>query len=134
VRNRIRRQTKLTTVARDERLVPREERHGMLCRGCVECRLSRPLAPEDFRRETDDESNPEDQQMRDEDYEIIDSLTPEMLLAIDSAMIGFVSSRPRKAIAAYRLFVDHKHEVPFLAYWKDKGAMSDKSVERTRGI
>ena len=27
---------------------------------------------------------------------------------------------------AYRLFVDHKHEVIFLAYWKDKGAMPDK--------
>ena len=28
---------------------------------------------------------------------------------------------------AYRLFVDHKHVVLFLAYWKDKAAMPDKS-------
>jgi hypothetical protein len=33
---------------------------------------------------------------------------------------------------AYRLFVDHKHEVLFLAYWKDKGAMPNNSLERSR--
>jgi hypothetical protein len=29
---------------------------------------------------------------------------------------------------AYRLFVDHKHVVLFLAYWKDKAAMPDQSL------
>jgi hypothetical protein len=100
------------------RLVPREERHGMLCRGCVERRLGRPLTPEDFRRETDDESDPEDQSMREEDYGIIDSLTPEMLLAIDSAMIGFVSSRPREAIAVVQHIVEKSSAaVPGLPDW-----------------
>lgn len=28
---------------------------------------------------------------------------------------------------AYRLCVDHKHEVLFLAYWKDKGVMPNKN-------
>ena len=37
--------------------------------------------------------------MREEDYGIIDSLTPEMREAIDSAMIGFVASRPGKVVA-----------------------------------
>src|SRR5262245_48157885 len=75
------------------RLVPREERHGMLCRACVQARLGRPLTAEDFRNSaTDDETDPEDQPMREEDYGIIDSLTAEMLQAIDSAIIGFVSS------------------------------------------
>ena len=43
--------------------------------------------------------------MQREDYGIIDSLTPEMLHAIDSAMIGFVTSRPQKvtAVVCYML-------------------------------
>lgn len=70
----------------------------MLCRARVERRLGRPLAPEDFRSAaTADESDPEDQPMQKEDYGIIDSMTPEMLHAIDSARIGFGLSRPRKA-------------------------------------
>jgi hypothetical protein len=32
----------------------------------------------------------------------------------------------------YRLFIDHAHEVLFVGYWKDKGAMPDTSLERTR--
>ena len=34
---------------------------------------------------------------------------------------------------AYRLFVEHKHAVLFLAYWKDKGAMPIQSLEPTQG-
>ena len=89
------------------RLVPREERHGMLCRDCVERRLGRPLTATDFRTGDDDESDPEDQPMREEDYGIIDLLTPEMFLAIDSAMIGFVSSRARKVIAVVRHILEN---------------------------
>src|SRR5689334_13263515 len=63
-------------------LVPREQRHGMLCRACVEVRLGRPLIPADFRnRETDDGPDPEDQPMQPEDYGLIDSLTPDLLQA-----------------------------------------------------
>lgn len=81
------------------RLVPREQRHGMLCRACVEGRLGRPLTPADFlSRGTDAGPDPEDQPMQPEDYGIIDSLTPGMLHAIDTAMIEFTSSRPRKVI------------------------------------
>ena len=40
--------------------------------------------------------------MQREDYGIVDSLTPETLHAIDSAMIAFASSRPRKVIAIVR--------------------------------
>ena len=101
------------------RLVPREERHGMLCRVCVERRLGRPLAPEDFRNEeTEHEFDPEDRPMREQDYGIIDSLTPEMLQAIDSAMIGFTSSSPRKAIAVVRHIVEKSAAaIPGLPDW-----------------
>jgi hypothetical protein len=39
-------------------LVPREQRHGMICRACIERRLGRQLMPDDFRKATDDESIP----------------------------------------------------------------------------
>jgi hypothetical protein len=84
-------------------LVPRHERHGMICRTCIERRLGRPLRSDDFRQATDDESDPEDQPMQKEDYGIIDSLSPQTLHAIDSAMVDFVSSYPRKVIAIMRL-------------------------------
>jgi hypothetical protein len=101
------------------RLVPREERHGMLCRDCVERRLGRQLAPEEFRNEeTDDEIDPDDQPMRQEDYGIIDSSTPEMFEAIDSAIIGFASSRPRKVIAVVRHIVEKSSAaIPGLPDW-----------------
>src|SRR5215470_11105655 len=66
-------------------LVPRSQRHGMICRACIERRLGRRLTPDDFRKATDDESEPEDRPMEKEDYGIIDSLTPQTLQAIDSA-------------------------------------------------
>jgi hypothetical protein len=101
------------------RLVPREERHGMLCLACVEGRLGRPLTPADFRnRATEDGPDPEDQPMQEEDYGIIDSLTPEMLQAIDSTMIGFTSSRPHKAIALVRYILDSSSAaIPGLPDW-----------------
>jgi hypothetical protein len=100
-------------------LVPREERHGMLCRACVERRLGRPLVPEDFRSAaTDDESDPEDQPMQREDYGIIDTLTPETLHTLDSAMIGFVSSRPRSATAVVRYMLEKSSAaIPGLPDW-----------------
>jgi hypothetical protein len=46
---------------------------------------------------------------------MVDSLTPQALLAIDSAMIKFVSSRPRKVIAIVRyMVVDSSAPIPWL--------------------
>lgn len=78
----------------------------MICRACIERRLGGPLTSEDFRRATDDESDPTDQPMREDDCGIIDSLTPQMLQAIDSAIIGSTSSRPRKVTAIARYIVE----------------------------
>jgi hypothetical protein len=33
----------------------------------------------------------------------------------------------------FRLYIDNEHEVLFLAYWKDKSAMPNTWLERTRG-
>jgi hypothetical protein len=94
-------------------LVPMHERHGMICRTCIERRLGRPLRSDDFRKATDDESDPEGQPMRKEDYGIIDSLSPQTLQAIDSAMVNFVSSYPRKVIAIMRYMVEESSaEIP----------------------
>jgi hypothetical protein len=82
------------------KLVPREQRHGMICSACIERRVGRPLVSEDFKSAIDDQSDdPEDQPMGVEDYGICDSLTPHMRQAIDSAIIESVASRPRKVIA-----------------------------------
>lgn len=99
-------------------LVSRDQRHGMICRVCIERRLGRPLTPGDFRQATDDESAPEDKPMQREDYGIIDSLTPQSLQAIDSAMIDFVSSRPRKVIAIVRYMAEeYSAAIPYLPDW-----------------
>jgi hypothetical protein len=84
-------------------LVSREQRHGMICRACIEGRLGRPLAPEDFKTKTGDKWDAEDQPMGPEDYGIYDSLTPPIRQSIDSAILETVASRPRKVafIAAY---------------------------------
>jgi Protein of unknown function len=101
------------------RLVAREQRHGMLCRACVERRLGRPLVTEDFRTPGgDDESDPEDQPMRREDYGIIDSLTTEMLDAIDSEIIKLVSLSPRKAVTIVRHILEKSQAaIPGLPDW-----------------
>jgi hypothetical protein len=78
-------------------LVPREQRHGMLCLACVSRRLGRPLKPEDFSNGSEDLSDPDERPMDWDDYGIIDTLTPAMLAAIDQGLIADVSSsRPRK--------------------------------------
>ena len=97
-------------------LVPREQRHGMICRACIERRLGRPLAAEDFKGKTVDQS--EDQPMTEEDYGIYDALTPQMRQAIDSAIIEFVASCPRKvsAIALY-MYEQAPAPIPALHDW-----------------
>jgi hypothetical protein len=98
------------------KLVSREQRHGMICRACIERRLGRSFVSEDFKRETDDQS--EDQPMREEDYGIYDSLTPQMRQAIDSAIIEFVASCPRKvtAIVLY-MYEQAPAPIPALHDW-----------------
>jgi len=99
-------------------LVPRRERHGMICRTCIERRLGRPLTPDDFRKATDDESDPQDQPMQEEDYEYIEHLSADTLAAIDSAMIEFVSISARKVIAIVRYMVEESsEEIPWLPDW-----------------
>jgi len=99
-------------------LVPRRERHGMICRNCIERRLGRPLTPDDFRKATDDESDPQDQPMQEEDYEYIEHLSADTLAAIDSAMIEFVSISARKVIAIVRYMVEESsEEIPWLPDW-----------------
>jgi hypothetical protein len=97
-------------------LVPREQRHGMICRACIERRLGRPLASEDFKRETDDHS--EDQPMTEEDYGIYESLTPHIRQTIDSAIVEFATSRPRKvtAIVLY-MYEQTPAPIPALHDW-----------------
>jgi hypothetical protein len=82
-------------------LVPREQRHGMLCRSCVSARLGRPLQPEDFKKDnqTIDESDPDERPMAMEDYGIIDALTPAMLAAIDQGLIAEVTSSHARRVA-----------------------------------
>jgi hypothetical protein len=90
----------------------------MICRACIEHRLGRPLTLEDFRRATDDESDPDDQPMQKEDYGIIDSLAPHILQMIDSAMVEFVSLRPRRVTAIVRHMLDEScAAIPGLPDW-----------------
>jgi hypothetical protein len=99
-------------------LVPREQRHGMLCRSCVSARLGRPLQPDDFRKNnpTLDESDPAERPMKLEDYGIIDTLTPAMLAAIGQGLIAPVtSSRACRVARMIRTFIDnHPAAIPGL--------------------
>jgi hypothetical protein len=99
-------------------LVRKDEQHGMICRSCIERRLGRPLAPDDFRSNEAEQSDPEDRPMEREDYGIIDLLTPPILHAIDSAMIEFASLRPRRVTAIVRyMFEDSSAAIPGLPDW-----------------
>lgn len=99
-------------------LVPRHERHAMICLTYIERRLGRPLKSDDFRKATDEESDLQDQPMQKEDYEYLESLSADTLQAIDSAMINFVTSSPRKVIAIVRYMVEESsEEIPWLPDW-----------------
>jgi hypothetical protein len=83
-------------------LVPREQRHGMLCLACVESRLGRPLVSEDFRVNCPDmdESDPMDAPMSEADYGIYDSLSPETLRAIDATLLSYASLSHSRKVGA----------------------------------
>ncbi len=99
-------------------LVAREQRHGMICRACIERRLGRPLAPHDLKTATDSPSAPEDRPMEESDYGIYDSLTPQVIEAIDSAIIELVASRPRKVAAIVgHVYAHAPASIPALHDW-----------------
>jgi hypothetical protein len=86
-------------------LVPREQRHGMLCLSCVAARLGRPLQPEDFKKanQTLDESDPAERPMEIEDYGIIDALTPAMLASIDQGLCVIAQVTSARACRVARM-------------------------------
>jgi hypothetical protein len=83
-------------------IVPREQRHGMLCLACMANRLGRPLSPSDFLKDNPniDKSDPEEAPMDLEDYGIIDALTPEVLGAIDEGLIAELVPGGTRKVAA----------------------------------
>jgi hypothetical protein len=83
-------------------IVPREQRHGMLCLSCMANRLGRPLLPSDFMKDNPniDASDPEEAPMDLEDYGIIDALTPQMLDAIDAGLVAALAPGKTRKVAA----------------------------------
>jgi hypothetical protein len=100
-------------------LVPREQRHGMICKACIQRRAGRLLTPEDFKYATDIPSDdPEDQPMGESDYGIYDSLSPEVRQVIDSAIVEFVAARSRKVVAILAYMHDQAPDtIPPLHDW-----------------
>jgi hypothetical protein len=99
-------------------LVPREQRHGMLCLSCVTARLGRSLQAEDFWKDnqTIDELDPAESPMGLDDLGIIDTLTPEMLVAIDEGLTSQITSaRARRVARIIGTFISaHAAHVPGL--------------------
>jgi hypothetical protein len=79
-------------------IVPRSQRHGMLCHGCIQRRLGRALTPEDFyqRSEAVDSDDPLRGPMTLEDYGILDDLRVPSLTPVDLYLIEQVRSVPKK--------------------------------------
>ena len=102
------------------RAVDRSQRHGMLCLSCLQLRLGRPLLLDDFKSgqvdtrisellarlpaiantAAESSSQPheekDDSPMGPDDYGIIDTLTVDMLNAIDAALLSQASATPKK--------------------------------------
>jgi hypothetical protein len=115
-------------------LVPRDQRHRMLCLACVEIRLGRPLVPDDYLQHgsVDDESDPEDAPMGGADYGIMDSLNPKVLQSIDAALLSYTSSRPRKVGAIVGIMMSRSPAaipgLPDSFYIERIGAMIESGV------
>jgi len=89
-------------------LVPREQRHRMLCLSCVSKRLGRPLQPEDFYSGGTKEADPAERPMDLDDYGVIDTLTPAALAAIDQGLISELTpSLPHKVARLVGNFMEH---------------------------
>jgi hypothetical protein len=80
-------------------IVPRTQRHGMLCLNCVRGRLGRVLAPEDFNREPNDTfvlDDPVNGSMTLDDYGILDDLRVPRITPVDQYLMDQVLSEPEK--------------------------------------
>ena len=78
-------------------LVPRSERHGMLCLACVERRLGRALNPGDFMpRDSTQPAHPLEGPMTLDDYGILDGLRGTELTPVDEFLFNQVRAKPRK--------------------------------------
>ena len=70
--------------------------------------------------------------MREEDYGIYDSLTPRVRQAIDSAIIEFVATRPRKVAAIVRyLYEEPPPTTPALHDWFYMDRIAELIDDRT---
>ena len=82
-------------------IVPREQRHGMLCLACMANRLGRPLSPSDFLKDNPNIESPTLKKGQGlDDYGIIDALTPEVLGAIDEGLIAELETGGTRKVAA----------------------------------
>jgi hypothetical protein len=80
-------------------IVPRKQRHGMLCLNCVQGRLGRELAPEDFNREpydTFEQDDPINGSMSLDDYGILDDLRVPGITPVDQYLMDQVLSDSKK--------------------------------------
>jgi hypothetical protein len=90
-------------------IVPREQRHGMLCLSCMANRLGRPLTPSDFLKGNAriDKSDPDEQPMDLPDCGIIDTLNAQHLKAIDSGLIAdMTADKTHKVAVLIRKFME----------------------------
>jgi hypothetical protein len=80
-------------------IVPRTQRHGMLCLNCVRGRLGRELSPEDFNREPYDTfelDDPINGSMTLDDYGILDDLRVPRITPVDQYLMDQVLAEPKK--------------------------------------
>jgi hypothetical protein len=79
-------------------LVPRTQRHGMLCLSCVRRRLGRELTPENFKQASDafDLDDPIHGPMTLDDYGILDDLRVPRITPVDQFLIEQVRSEPKQ--------------------------------------
>jgi hypothetical protein len=91
-------------------IVPREQRHGMLCLSCIESRLGRPLCPGDFLKDNPniEESDPAEQPMNLSDYGIIDTLSAQDMSEIDHGLIdGVTADKSHKVSSLIAKFIEN---------------------------
>jgi hypothetical protein len=79
-------------------LVPRSQRHGMLCLRCVQTRLGRVLIPDDYKQPSDtfDLDDPIHGPMTLDDYGILDDLRVPRITEVDQYLIDLVGSEAKR--------------------------------------
>ena len=116
------------------KLVPREQRHGMICRACIERRLVAP-SPRRILKERRTMSRIQKiSRWEEADYGIYESLTPQMRQVIDSAIIEFVALRPRKVTVIVRyMYEEAPAHIPALQDWFYMDRIADPNRRRRIG-